>query len=193
MPDIYKVAAKLVDLELRDALPHLNEDELLNHAIYRLENLAGQHLLVRRDGYAHHAIAISPTEILHYNGRPGRGRGARVKKGTLYDLLWGSREGGFRIRQYRKRKYLPVETIKRAYRRKGEKDYDLVTNNCETFCSWAVAGRHASKQVAERMGVLRYPVNAFLDVRRKAFGKKAQLLSRCPRHEDVPFHRWEPS
>jgi hypothetical protein len=192
MADLNRIAAELVNRKLRAALPHLNEDELLGYAVHRLERLPGQHLLAWRDGYAHHAIAISPAEILHYNGRPGRGHGAKVEKGTLYDLLWNAVEGEFRVREYHKRTYTPDETIDRARLRIGERHH-LITNNCETFFSWSVVGRHASKQVAERMGVLRYPVNAFLDARRKAFGKKAQPLSRCPRHEDVPFHRWEPS
>ena len=44
--------------------------------------------------------------------------------------------------------YSPEETIARAQSRIGEKEYNLVTNNCEHFALWCKTGVAASFQVA---------------------------------------------
>jgi hypothetical protein len=196
MADLNRIAAELVNRKLRAALPHLNEDELLDYAVHRLERLPGQHLLAWRDGYAHHAIAISPTEIIHNNGRPGRFFEGAVEKGTLWDMLWGAVEGVFRIREYHSWRFTTTDTIHRAYSRLGEPDYNLATNNCETFSSWATVDMHASDQVVARIERTFPPGyhlgNAWIDFKRKVLRGKAQPIVRCPPHRDILFHEWQP-
>lgn len=45
--------------------------------------------------------------------------------------------------------YSPEETVQRAKSRLGEKDYFLLTNNCEYFALWCKTGVHESHQVQD--------------------------------------------
>lgn len=43
--------------------------------------------------------------------------------------------------------YSPAETVERARSRIGEKGYNLITNNCDNFATWAKTGKSMSIQV----------------------------------------------
>lgn len=47
--------------------------------------------------------------------------------------------------------YSAQQVVRRARSRLGERNFRLLTNNCEHFCNWCVSGCHRSEQV-ERLG-----------------------------------------
>lgn len=60
--------------------------------------------------------------------------------------------------------YSPEETVKRARSRLGEKEYNLLLNNCEHFAIWCKTGLSKSYQIEKLLKVLRpregiYPYN----------------------------------
>ena len=54
---------------------------------------------------------------------------------------------GFAVRVHVDSRYTPTEIVARARSRIGERRYDLLANNCEHFCEWAIMGRSSSVQV----------------------------------------------
>ena len=48
--------------------------------------------------------------------------------------------------------FSPEETVERAYSRLGERDYNLLTNNCEHFAIWCKTNISESWQVEELLG-----------------------------------------
>jgi hypothetical protein len=101
------------------------------------------HLVIHRGLYTHHGIYIGHDSVIHYAGlkhglRRGpveevslacfaRGRGIRVRQGP----------SGFGCR----------EVVERARSRLGESRYQLLTNNCEHLCMWALTGESRSMQI----------------------------------------------
>lgn len=49
--------------------------------------------------------------------------------------------------------YSNKETVKRAYSRIGEREYDLFTNNCEHFAVWCKTNISVSIQVEEAANI----------------------------------------
>lgn len=47
-----------------------------------------------------------------------------------------------------KKVYSPEDTLKRAYSRIGETEYNVITNNCEHFALWCKTGKAVSTQVS---------------------------------------------
>ncbi|ESK41255.1 hypothetical protein P256_00244 [Acinetobacter nectaris CIP 110549] len=58
----------------------------------------------------------------------------------LYDKISGRNVSDYKI-------YSPKEVVERARSRLGEKNYSLLTNNCEHFAVWCKTGVKGSKQV----------------------------------------------
>lgn len=50
--------------------------------------------------------------------------------------------------------YSPEETIQRARKKMGERDYNLIFNNCEHFAIWCKTGVHESHQVNALLGLI---------------------------------------
>ena len=48
--------------------------------------------------------------------------------------------------------FSPEETVERAYSRLGERDYNLLTNNCEHFAIWCKTNISESWQIEELLG-----------------------------------------
>ncbi|HWI54372.1 MAG TPA: lecithin retinol acyltransferase family protein [Desulfobacteria bacterium] len=57
--------------------------------------------------------------------------------------------------------YSPEETVKRARSRLGEKEYNLLLNNCEHFAIWCKTGLSKSYQIEKLLKVLK-PEKGFL-------------------------------
>ena len=72
----------------------------------------------------------------------------------LREFLQGARR--FAVCEFKTRCVIPgyhlytrEETLQRAYRRLGERNYNLITNNCEHFAIWCRTGISSSSQVKE--------------------------------------------
>ncbi len=87
------------------------------------------HLKVNRFGYSHHALAISDYEVIHFqNGE------------VVLDLTEDFAKGGTIHIVNTPRLYNKDEVIVRAYSKLGNKDYNLIFNNCEHFVQWCLNG-----------------------------------------------------
>ena len=91
------------------------------------------HLVTSRALYAHHGIHVGDRRVIHFGCLAFGVRGGQVQVVTLARF---AREHGKWVRTD-PRKY-SEEVIGRAWSRVGERGYQLLANNCEHFCSWAL-------------------------------------------------------
>lgn len=111
--------------------------------------LPGDHLWVRKQGYAHHGLYIGENDlgeplVAHYAGWVDGFRGGPLELTDLDDFGRGKT---LHVRHYKARNYSREDSVLRVLSRLGEEDYDVQTNNCEHLCHWAIMGDHRSKQV----------------------------------------------
>ena len=101
---------------------------------------AGDHLKVTRFAYEHHGIYIGNGKVIEYDGPEG---GGLIQETTLFEFA-----GDGLIQKVPSPKVYSSKTIiERAKSRLGEKEYNLISNNCEHFCNWCRSGIHFSFQV----------------------------------------------
>ncbi len=104
--------------------------------IYVMRDLAGVPGL-----YQHHGIDCGDGTVIHYS----KARDIAAIARTSYDAFsWGNPV-------YTVRKsliYAPDVVVERATSRLGERQYDLLLNNCEHFANWCTTGRSESRQLA---------------------------------------------
>ncbi|MBD2106185.1 lecithin retinol acyltransferase family protein [Nodosilinea sp. FACHB-13] len=104
--------------------------------IYVMRDLAGVPGL-----YQHHGIDCGDGTVIHYSKARDIAEIAR----TSYDAFsWNNPV-------YTVRKslvYDPDVVVERAISRLGERQYDLLLNNCEHFANWCTTGRSESRQLA---------------------------------------------
>lgn len=106
--------------------------------------MRGDHVFVKRRGYAHHGVEVGDQMVIHFTGTPGNKRGAIIRHTTLEDFC-GPR-GRLRIRRYG-HQLTPDFAVERAESKVGQSGYRLFSNNCEHFATWCVHDRTASAQV----------------------------------------------
>ena len=89
----------------------------------------GDHIAVDRDLYSHHAIYDGNGSVVEYDDYV-------VKTATLAEFSKGAKM--YRVEE--KAAYTPDEIMERAYSSMGEREYDLLFNNCENFATWCRCG-----------------------------------------------------
>ena len=89
----------------------------------------GDHIAVDRELYSHHAIYDGNGGVVEYDDYV-------VKTATLAEFAQGAKI--YRIEETPA--YTPDEIMERAYSRMGERQYDLLSNNCENFATWCRCG-----------------------------------------------------
>ena len=105
--------------------------------------MRGDHLIVNRGLYRHHAVDRGDGTVVHFAG-PGRNKTvAAVRIDTFQDFANG---GAVRIRVYGQG-FDPEETVWRAESMLGATGYHLISYNCEHLASWCVTGIAESRQV----------------------------------------------
>jgi hypothetical protein len=107
----------------------------------------GDHIKVFRGGYEHHGIDVGDNKVVHFTGEPGRKSMAEVKETTREEFA----DGGNVEVVASTRGVSADEVANRARQRIGEKDYNLVLNNCEHFAQQCRNGIHKSPQVQEHI------------------------------------------
>ena len=110
------------------------------------EPALGAHLETSRVAYNHHGVYVGNGKVVHYAGFCRRWRADPVEEVTLSSFSVGHT---IRIVEHPTCTYSPREIVDRARSRVGERDYRLLTNNCEHFCNWCIRGLSRSAQ-AER-------------------------------------------
>lgn len=105
----------------------------------------GDHLFVSRGLYTHHGIYIGDQRVVHYSGELLQKRNAAVREDSLASFAHG---GDVQVIKYARR--LSRESAcERALSRVGERDYQLLHNNCEHFARWCVTGEQSSEQTKD--------------------------------------------
>ncbi len=108
----------------------------------------GDHIFVSRGGYTHHGIDMGNKQVIHYTGEPGSKSNACIAETTLAEFAQGAE-----VKTVQYGKCLPVNrTVELARSRLGEKDYNLVFNNCEHFARFCKTEDHESEQVKNTIG-----------------------------------------
>jgi hypothetical protein len=99
--------------------------------------------LMGMDGvYEHHGIDCGDGTVIHYSKSGDEAVIAR----TPYELFsWGK---PVFVKHYTT-SYVPDVVVARAESRLGERQYNLLSNNCEHFANWCKTGRNESYQLAE--------------------------------------------
>ncbi len=115
----------------------------------------GDVIFVERAGnlYRHYGVYVGGGEIIHYSSDDGDfGGNISVHKTNMEQFLDGAGQYFIckfpvhcRIRGYHL--FSKKETVERAYQRLGERQYDLVGNNCEHFALWCRTNVSDSSQV----------------------------------------------
>jgi hypothetical protein len=131
------------------------------------EPALGAHLETPRLGYRHHGVYIGGGRVVHYAGFSSRWRAGPIEEVPLSSFALGH---PVRVVDHADRTYLPREVVARARSRVGERNYRLLSNNCEHFSNWCVSGLSLSAQVE-------CPVLLAL----RAFAHAAGLVIRVPR------------
>lgn len=129
------------------------EDTCIDNSKFRL----GDHLMVSRGLYSHHGIYVGRNHVIHYSGLSDGLLSGPVTYDTIAVF---SRGEEVVIREYSSSKFSGMDVVRRAESRLGEDRYDVHSNNCEDFCSWAITGESRSEQVELAESVLRvvFPV-----------------------------------
>ena len=105
--------------------------------------MRGDHLVVDRGLYRHHAIDRGDGTVVHFAGPSQDKVLVAVRVDTFEDFASG---GTVWVRVYGQR-LDPDETVRRAESMLGGTGYHLVSNNCEHLASWCVTGTAESRQV----------------------------------------------
>jgi hypothetical protein len=144
---IGSAANVLIDQPIEDRIP-LRDSRLRAGQ----EPPLGSHLVTRRAFYSHHGIYVGGGRVIHYAGLAHGWRRGPVEEVSLERFADGR---AIRLRDDRPC-FDPREVVQRARSRLGECRYDLLRNNCEHFCTWALRDETHSRQVEWLRSVARF-------------------------------------
>jgi hypothetical protein len=105
--------------------------------------MRGDHLVVDRGLYRHHAVDRGDSSVVHFAGPSQDKVLVSFRIDSLEDFANG---GTIWIRVYGQR-LEPEEAVLRAESMLGTSGYHLISNNCEHLASWCVTGTAESRQV----------------------------------------------
>lgn len=111
------------------------------YAMRELINISGM--------YEHHGIDCGDGSVIHYR-KPSE----TIERTSLQIFSQGQK---IYVKPYAIR-YIADTTIYRAESRLGEREYNLLFNNCEHFATWCVTGISDSKQIRNFLPAI-YHVN----------------------------------
>ena len=148
-PTVRKYSCRCIDREktIQKTEKRFKEEKLKyqfidskDFAIYCRTGLKmGDHIYADYGHCFHHGIYCGDDEVIHYiNGK-------RIGKTSLSKF---TKKQKIYIKRHRK-SFSQTRVVKRAKRRLGERNYNLIFNNCEHFANWCKKGRSRSSQVKE--------------------------------------------
>jgi len=114
--------------------------------------MRGDHLLIDRGPYWHHAIDRGDGTVVHFAGSVKQKTFAYVRIDTYEVFVGGNYISSVVTREYGQR-LDREETVRRAEAMVGNSGYNLFTNNCEHLASWCVTGEPESRQVEQYTAV----------------------------------------
>ena len=104
----------------------------------------GAHLVSEREGYAHHGIYAGNGQVIHYGGFHHSAKRRPIEYIPLRGFAAGK---DIKVQPEPDAIYTGIDAVARARSRLGEDRYQLLTNNCEHFCTWCLLGVGRSEQV----------------------------------------------
>lgn len=110
-----------------------NESEKQIEKTYK----AGDHLRIERGAYTHHGIYVGNGNVVHYS--QGYDKVPEIREVKFKDFA-GMSKVYIVPQEESPLRFTPQEAVKRAYSRLGERNYNLIYNNCENFVRWCRAG-----------------------------------------------------
>ncbi|MBR8176440.1 efflux transporter outer membrane subunit [Burkholderia ambifaria] len=137
---------------------------------------AGAHLVSERDGYAHHGIYAGNGLVIHYGGFHRSARRCPVECVPLYCFAANK---GIRVQPEPGAAYTGMTVVERARSRLGEDRYQLLTNNCEHFCTWCVRGVGRSEQVRRSLRNPWMGIRTLFALANEGLASRARMRSRC--------------
>ena len=121
----------------------------------------GDVICVERWGslYRHYGVYVGNKKVVHYAGRAGDwDNDIAVREVSMKEFLQDAKT--YMICKFPQQSSLPnyhlysnKETVKRAYSRLGEREYDLFTNNCEHFAVWCRTNISVSLQAEDAANI----------------------------------------
>ncbi|KOF56553.1 hypothetical protein AGR56_07265 [Clostridium sp. DMHC 10] len=95
--------------------------------------------------YEHYGIYIGDNKVIHYSSSDGTMKNAKIEIGNMEENF---PKGKYFVLDFgNDAKFSPDATVKRAKSRLGEKNYNLITNNCEHFAVWCKTDNAKSYQI----------------------------------------------
>ncbi|NEN99069.1 MAG: NC domain-containing protein [Moorea sp. SIO3I7] len=96
--------------------------------------------------YQHHGIDCGDGSVIHY-----RKKTETIERNSMATFALG--ETKIYVKQYSVC-LIPDVVIRRAESRLGERQYNLIFNNCEHFANWCKTGKNESQQVKDFIPVI---------------------------------------
>ena len=105
--------------------------------------------------YRHHMIVVeviswNKLRVIHYS------KTAYANRATIYEeeiVIDPDTNVIYRINYDSDKSYTGQEAIDRALERTDESSYNLLFNNCESFCTWVKVNKNKSSQAEVGMGL----------------------------------------
>jgi len=104
----------------------------------------GAHLITPWLGYTHHGIYAGDGKVIQYGALKYDIIRKPVEEVTLEDFAQGRQ---IYVVTHAQARFEAEQSISRARSRLGEKQYRLLTNNCEHFVEWCLHDEHRSFEV----------------------------------------------
>ena len=108
----------------------------------------GDIIFVDKGLYKHYGIYAGNGMVIHYSDKNSNfGTDIKIRETSLDNFACGCETKVCHLDEAKYSLYSGEETVKRAYSRLGEKEYNLIFNNCEHFAVWCKTGISDSEQV----------------------------------------------
>ncbi len=105
----------------------------------------GDHIKTKIDSVFHHGVFVSENEIIHFCSNEAfsiLSNDLEIKKTNIAVFAQGNK---VEVIGYPKSKRLSVEkSVEKARSKIGNKDYDIIFNNCEHFVNSCITGERQS-------------------------------------------------
>lgn len=104
----------------------------------------GDHLVSPRGAYSHHGIYVGGGRVVHYLGLSDGLSKEWIGESSLDEFAC---ENDVYVAKHSFRIHDGDESVRRAFSRLYEDEYNIVFNNCEHFVNWCIFGIGVSHQV----------------------------------------------
>jgi len=91
--------------------------------------------------YEHHGIDCGDGTVIHYSKAESE---PTIRRTSWKDFSWGNPVS---VKPY-SASFIPDVVMERAESRLGERQYNLLSNNCEHFANWCKVGKSESVQIS---------------------------------------------